>query len=80
LSAPTGRSRLGFYPTKGADVSTVLWIILGALYLMSFVLLGVATLRKGHSMLFFFGIFFPVLWIVGALMGPTEQVSTVESP
>ena len=60
-------------------MSTFLWIMLGALYLTLFVVLGVATLRKGHSMLFFFGIFFPVLWIVGALMGPTERVSTADA-
>jgi hypothetical protein len=31
----------------------------------------VATLRKGHYILFFVGIIFPVLWIIGALIGPT---------
>jgi hypothetical protein len=60
-------------------MSTFLWILVGALYLTLFVVLGIATLRKGHSMLFFFGIFFPVLWIVGAILGPTEQVSTGEA-
>ncbi|MFL5756739.1 MAG: hypothetical protein ACJ77N_10625 [Chloroflexota bacterium] len=33
--------------------------------------LGLTTLRKGHGMMFFFGIFFPVLWLVGAFMQPT---------
>ena len=51
----------------------VLWILLGALYLTLFVLLGIATLRKGHYALFFFGIIFPLLWIIGALMGPTQS-------
>jgi hypothetical protein len=51
----------------------VLWILLGALYLTLFVFLGMATLRKGHSFLFFVGIIFPVLWIVGALLGPTQD-------
>jgi hypothetical protein len=51
----------------------VLWILLGALYLTLFVFLGMATLRKGHSFLFFVGIIFPVLWIVGALLGPTQS-------
>jgi hypothetical protein len=60
-------------------VSTFLWILLGALYLTLFVALGLTTLRKGHSVLFFLGIIFPVLWIVGAILGPTEQVSTAES-
>jgi hypothetical protein len=51
----------------------VLWILLGALYLTLFVLLGLATLRKGHYFLFFVGIIFPLLWIVGALLGPTQS-------
>jgi hypothetical protein len=58
---------------------TFLWILLGALYLTLFVMLGLATLRKGHYALFFFGIVFPVLWIVGALLGPTDEVSTAEA-
>ena len=51
----------------------VLWIFLGALYLTLFIALGLATLRKGHYVLFFLGIFLPFLWIVGALLGPTES-------
>jgi hypothetical protein len=51
----------------------VLWILLGALYLTLFVLLGLATLRKGHYFLFFVGIILPFLWIVGALLGPTQS-------
>jgi hypothetical protein len=37
------------------------------------------TLRKGHTALFWFGIIFPVLWIVGALMEPTPAVAAAES-
>ena len=50
-----------------------LWILLGALYLTLFFLLGLATLRKGHYVLFFVGIIFPILWIIGALLGPTQS-------
>jgi hypothetical protein len=51
---------------------TLMWwgIGLGVLYLALLVSLGVMTLRKGHGWLFFFGIFFPVLWLVGAIMRP----------
>jgi NhaP-type Na+/H+ or K+/H+ antiporter len=49
------------------------------LYLTLFVLLGVATLRKGHYVLFCVGIIFPVLWIVGALLGPTDRVAATEA-
>ena len=60
-------------------MSTFLWIVLGIIYISLFVALGMATLRKGHYLLFGFGIFFPLLWIFGALMGPTEQVATAQA-
>jgi hypothetical protein len=56
-------------------MSTFLWVLLGALYLTALVIFGVATLRKGHTVLFLFGIFFPVLWVVGAVMGPTPRAA-----
>jgi len=52
---------------------TVLWIFLAAIYVFAFIAIGVATLRKGHYFLFFVGIVFPILWIVGALIGPTPR-------
>jgi hypothetical protein len=52
---------------------TYLWISFGALYLVLLVTLGVMTLRNGHGWLFFFGIFFPLLWIVGAVMAPAPR-------
>lgn len=52
----------------------LLWIGFGVLYFILMVTLGIATLRKGHWVLFIFGIVFPVLWVIGALMGPTEAV------
>jgi hypothetical protein len=58
---------------------TFLWIVLGVLYFTLFVALGLATLRKGHYLLFGFGIIFPLLWIFGALMQPTEQVATADA-
>jgi hypothetical protein len=56
-------------------MSTFLWALLGALYLTALIILGVATLRRGHTVLFLFGIFFPVLWVVGAVMGPTPRAA-----
>jgi Na+/phosphate symporter len=52
-------------------VSTLLWLLLAFLYIALFVTLALTTLRKGHYILFFVGIIFPVLWIIGALIGPT---------
>jgi hypothetical protein len=55
-------------------MSTILWIMLAALHLTALIVLGLATLRKGHTALFWLGILFPLLWIVGALMAPTAKV------
>jgi hypothetical protein len=43
----------------------------GLLYLALLVTLGVMTLRNGHGWMFFFGIFIPIFWIIGAVMRPT---------
>jgi hypothetical protein len=56
-------------------MSTFLWVLLGVLYLTALILLGLSTLRKGHTVLFIVGIIFPVLWIVGALMAPTPRAA-----
>jgi hypothetical protein len=58
---------------------TFLWITLGVLYFLLLVSLGLTTLRKGHTALFWFGIIFPLLWIVGAMMAPTPQVEAAEA-
>ena len=58
---------------------TLLWIFFGVLYVVLLVSLGLATLRKGHTALFIFGIFFPLLWIVGAVIEPTPAVAAAES-
>ncbi len=54
-------------------MSTLLWILLVVIYVTLLVTLGVMTFRKGHFVLFWVGIIFPVLWIIGALMAPTER-------
>jgi hypothetical protein len=47
----------------------VLWIVL-------MIFFGIRTLRNRHGWLFFFGIFFPLLWIIGAFMTPSPESST----
>ena len=42
----------------------------GLLYFVLLVTLGVITLRKGHWVLFIFGIILPLLWLIGAVMPP----------
>ena len=46
-------------------VFAIIWIT------MLFVL-GFSTYANGHKMLFWIGIIFPVLWIVGAFWAPKE--------
>jgi hypothetical protein len=56
-------------------MSTLLWIILAVIYFTVLVTLGIATLRKGHYFLFFIGIIFPFLWLVGGLIAPTPRAA-----
>jgi hypothetical protein len=49
----------------GIGIGAFVWVVL-------FIFLGIRTLRNGHGWMFFFGIFFPLLWILGALMQPTR--------
>lgn len=55
----------------------LLWLLLAMAYLLALVFLGVATFRKGHYVLFFAGIVFPILCVFGALMRPTPAASAV---
>ncbi|MFL6586784.1 MAG: hypothetical protein ACJ8GV_07850 [Luteimonas sp.] len=47
--------------------------VLAVIYIFLFIVLGVQTIRRGHWVLFFIGIIFPLLWVVGALMPPTRR-------
>ena len=40
------------------------------LYLVLLVTLGVITIRKGHWVMFIIGFFFPLFWLIGALLPP----------
>lgn len=56
-------------------MSAVLWFLLAVVYIVVLVSLGLSTLRKGHLVLFIIGFFFPVLWVIGALIGPTPRAA-----
>ena len=45
---------------------------LAVLYVILFIFLGIASIRKGHWIMFIIGIFVPIFWIIGALMPPTR--------
>jgi hypothetical protein len=42
------------------------------LYLVLIFTLGVMTLRKGHWVMFIFGIFLPIFWLIGAVIPPAR--------
>jgi hypothetical protein len=46
---------------------------LAFIWIVCFIILGVATLRKGHWVFFVLGIFLPLFWAIGALIPPTER-------
>jgi len=56
-------------------MSTILWFLCAVVYVVVLITLGITTLRKGHILLFVIGIIFPVLWIIGALIGPTPRAA-----
>ena len=54
----------------------MLWAFgIGGVFIYALVLftLGLSTLRNGHGWMFFFGIFFPLLWLMGAFMRPARE-------
>ena len=52
----------------GIGIGALIWVVL-------FIWLGIRTLRNGHGWMFFFGIFFPLLWIFGAFMRPAGSTA-----
>ena len=48
--------------------------LLGAIYFVLLISLGLWTIRKGHLVLFIVGFIFPFLWLVGALMPSRSRV------
>ena len=50
-----------------------LWGLLVVIYIVLLIVLGVTSLRKGHWIMFIIGIFFPLFWIIGAVMPPVER-------
>ena len=54
---------------------TFLWILLGIVYIACWIYFGLATFRKGHYWMFWIGFFIPILWIIGALIAPTQRAA-----
>jgi hypothetical protein len=47
---------------------TVLYVGLGVIYLVLLFTLAVLCFRKGHWVLGIIGFFFPLLWVIGAIL------------
>lgn len=58
-------------------LSTAGGFLLGVVYVVLLVTLGIISIRKGHWIMFLFGIFIPIFWIIGALLPPTRGASAV---
>jgi hypothetical protein len=68
-------STTAWHQFEGIELVTVLWILLAILYVACWIYFGLATFRKGHYWLFWIGFFLPFLWIIGALIAPTEHAA-----
>ena len=40
--------------------------ILGVIYVVLLITLGIMSLRKGHWVMFIIGLFIPLFWLIGA--------------
>ncbi|MGO9822257.1 MAG: hypothetical protein ACLPTJ_16630 [Solirubrobacteraceae bacterium] len=54
---------------------TILWILLGIVYIACWIYFGLSTFRKGHYWMFWIGFLIPILWIIGALIAPTHRAA-----
>jgi hypothetical protein len=54
-----------------------MYIGLIILYFVLLITLGVMTLRKGHWVMFVLGIFFPLFWIIGAIIPPARPAGAL---
>jgi hypothetical protein len=48
---------------------------LGIIYLVLLFVFAILSFRKGHWILGLIGFIFPILWIIGAVIGPTPGVA-----
>ncbi len=55
------------------SVGGVLWVVLGVVWLILLITLGIMSIRRGHWIMFLIGLFFPVFWIIGALLPPRQR-------
>ena len=51
------------------------FVLGGILYFVLLVTLGILSIRKGHWVMFIIGIFFPLFWLIGALLPPRQEAA-----
>ena len=51
-----------------AASGTVIGGLLGILYVVLLITLGIISIRKGHWIMFILGFFVPLFWLIGALL------------
>jgi len=49
-----------------------------AIYLVCIFTVAAVTFRNGHWILGILGIFFPVFWLIGAILPPTKEALVTE--
>lgn len=48
------------------------WIV-GLIYCVLLLTLGIISLRKGHWIMFVVGLFIPLFWFIGAIIPPVAR-------
>ena len=59
-------------------LEVLLSVILAVIYFACIFTVAGVTFRNGHRILGILGIFFPVLWLIGAVLPPTEEAALTE--
>ena len=54
-----------------------MYFVLGVIYFVLLITLGIISIRKGHWVMFIIGLFIPLFWLIGALLPSRERLSRV---
>ena len=57
----------------------MVWVVLGVIYFILLVTLGIMSIRKRHWVMFLLGIVFPVFSLIGALIASRGQAAASSS-
>lgn len=59
-------------------LEVLLSVTLAVIYFACLFTVAGVTFRNGHGILGILGIFFPVFWLIGAVLPPTEEAALTE--